>query len=77
MQQTKKCANCGWISLTWREARQSYARMIARGLTPEEAKKHSPYCYRCTSTLLRELPTQATLTHCRTTAEVAHSQNPK
>jgi hypothetical protein len=49
---TKKCISCGWPGLTWRETQQSHARMIKAGLTPEETKRRSPYCGRCTTTLL-------------------------
>ena len=49
---TMKCFSCGWPGLTWMEQRQSYARMIGAGLTPEEAKRRSPRCYRCITTVL-------------------------
>jgi hypothetical protein len=47
-----RCINCGWPALTWAETRRSYGRMIGHGLTQAEAKKLSPRCYRCTTTLL-------------------------
>jgi hypothetical protein len=50
-----KCISCGWPGLTWREARKAYGRMIRAGLTPDETKRHSPYCCRCATTLLRPI----------------------
>jgi hypothetical protein len=52
---TTKCICCGWPGLTWREIQQSYARMTQAGLAPEEAKRRSPCCRRCTATLLRSV----------------------
>ena len=52
---TMKCFSCGWPGLTWMEQRQSYARMIGAGLTPEEAKRRSPCCYRCTTSIIRPI----------------------
>jgi hypothetical protein len=47
-----KCINCGWPGLTRTEARRQYGRMLGGGLTAEAAKKLSPRCYRCTTSLL-------------------------
>jgi hypothetical protein len=52
---TMKCFSCGWPGLTWMEKRQSYARMVDAGLTPEEAKRRSPCCYRCIASMLRPI----------------------
>lgn len=49
-----KCISCGWPRLTLDEARRSYGRMVGHGVAPDVAKKLSPRCYRCTSTVLRE-----------------------
>lgn len=46
-------AGCGYPSLTWDEARRSYGRAVGHGVTPEDARKLSPRCYRCTSSILR------------------------
>jgi hypothetical protein len=43
----KKCIGCGKRKVTRKEAQQQYDRMIGRGFTPEAAKRHTPYCYKC------------------------------
>jgi hypothetical protein len=34
----RRCINCSAPMVSWDEARKSYARMIKRGLTPEQAR---------------------------------------
>jgi hypothetical protein len=52
---TMKCFSCGWLRLTWTEARKSYTRMTDADMTPDEAKRRSPCCYRCTTSMLRAI----------------------
>jgi hypothetical protein len=47
-----KCAGCGF-PITWMEKRQQYARAIKFGLTPLEASRLMPRCYRCLSAVFR------------------------
>jgi hypothetical protein len=47
------CSHCGYPSLTWAEARQSFGVMIRYGLTPEAAKNLSPRCRRCVAAIAR------------------------
>ena len=49
------CVNCKCGGLTWANARQSCARMVSRGLPPDEAKARSPSCGKCATAIMREL----------------------
>jgi hypothetical protein len=44
---SQRCTNCGRFAVNWHEAKASYARMIKRGMTPEQAKNLSPRCGKC------------------------------
>jgi hypothetical protein len=43
----KICVNCGRPGADYHESKMSYARMIKRGLTKEQAKRRSPSCGKC------------------------------
>ena len=48
------CKHCRFPRLTWAESKKSYARMVKRGLSPDEAMSLTPSCSKCATAVMRE-----------------------
>jgi hypothetical protein len=53
---TTRCIDCKY-SVTWREQRRQFARLLRRGFTVEEAKAATPRCQVCTTRYMRNRKT--------------------